>query len=383
MEMTNKKILVIDDDADIAGVVRFYLGKDFEVHHASSGEAALEILPDLKPGLILLDVVMEGMSGLDVCERIKSTRCGKMRKVVLLTGKNELEDRLIGYKKGADDYLIKPFNGEELKAKVNVFLKLFNLELSLQNDNDDLKTVIDERSNQLLRSEKLTYLGLNTAEIVHNLKNPLAIIHHLARNYEKGNIPENFSPVLNEQIDKCFDIIKTVMKNTRSAPEDSFQLINLNDLVQKELEFLRISSRFKDEIDIELNLESQTHVHGNPYHYQQIVGNLLKNAAEAMVGREDQRIKITTKDQDTCVLLEVEDSGEGIDSENLEKIFDSNFSTKFDEEDPLAGSGLGLAYCKKILAFYGGIIKVRSEKGVGTTFALKFWSDLGKNNKVS
>ena len=124
-EKKNTTILIVDDDPVIRGLIKsVFLNKDFNVVEADSGEMALEILPDVMPDIILLDIIMGGMDGFEVLTHIRSNEKLKYIRIILLSSKSDINERLKGYGLGTDDYMIKPFVGNELLAKVTVFTRL-------------------------------------------------------------------------------------------------------------------------------------------------------------------------------------------------------------------------------------------------------------------
>ena len=119
-----KRILIVDDDPINVDVLLEILEGENELAVAESGEEALKTIPRFKPDLILLDIMMPGIDGYEVCRRIRSDEKYKTTKIILVSGKSMIEERLQGYEVGADDYITKPFSDDELKAKVQVFLRL-------------------------------------------------------------------------------------------------------------------------------------------------------------------------------------------------------------------------------------------------------------------
>ncbi len=123
--MTTAHLLMIEDDARLAAMVQEYLGQSgFEVTHAADGESGLEQLPLVQPELVILDLMLPGIDGLEVCRRIRSLSTSQARvPVLMLTAKGDPMDRIIGLELGADDYLPKPFEPRELLARVRAVLR--------------------------------------------------------------------------------------------------------------------------------------------------------------------------------------------------------------------------------------------------------------------
>ena len=121
--MSKKKILAVDDDPDILDIIKLALEDDYNVVVAHDGEQAIEEVYKQSPDLVLLDYVMPKMNGLEVCRRLKNDILLRHMPVVMLTGKGELKDKVTGLGAGADDYIVKPFEPEELLARINTIIR--------------------------------------------------------------------------------------------------------------------------------------------------------------------------------------------------------------------------------------------------------------------
>lgn len=117
----SQKVLVVEDDNNIAELLRLYLQKDgFEVSHAADGGKAVEMAKEIQPDLVLLDIMLPVMDGWQVCRELRKTM--KMP-IIMLTAKGETEDKVSGLEMGADDYIVKPFEVKELLARVHAVLR--------------------------------------------------------------------------------------------------------------------------------------------------------------------------------------------------------------------------------------------------------------------
>ena len=136
--MTQKKrILIVDDDNNIANLISLYLTKEcFDTQIASDGESALEMFETYNPNLILLDIMLPGKDGYDVCREIRSK---SKVPIILLSAKTEVFDKVLGLELGADDYIIKPFDSKELVARVKAVLRRFTEETPQVAKADDSK----------------------------------------------------------------------------------------------------------------------------------------------------------------------------------------------------------------------------------------------------
>ena len=121
------RILVVDDEkGNIEIINRVFANDDYDMEFVQNGEEALQCVSDFDPDVVILDIVMPGIGGYDVCRQFKSDSKTSRIMVLLLSGKSTLEDRLKGYEVRADDYIVKPYDPEELRAKVQILLRLKN-----------------------------------------------------------------------------------------------------------------------------------------------------------------------------------------------------------------------------------------------------------------
>ncbi|MFQ5501953.1 MAG: response regulator [Phycisphaerae bacterium] len=122
------KILAVDDSPTNVAVMQEMLGEEYTLKTAASGEEALEIANDFRPDITLLDIMMPGIDGYEVCRRMRATPSLRQTKIIMVSAKALVSERLEGYAAGADDYITKPFAEDELQAKIRVYLRLKNVE---------------------------------------------------------------------------------------------------------------------------------------------------------------------------------------------------------------------------------------------------------------
>ena len=190
-------ILVVDDDKKLTLLVRGFLEKEkYQVAEAYSGRMALDAIKEAKPDLIILDIMMPEMDGIEACKRIKADKDTKMIPVIMLTSMSNVKDKVQGLNAGANDYITKPFNPEELIARVKAQLRIKFLE------------------NELLRKEEVeavVKMGIATA---HEINNPLTvIIGNLELLFiKKENLSEEDSTNLNSILESAMRIKEIVSK---------------------------------------------------------------------------------------------------------------------------------------------------------------------------
>jgi DNA-binding response OmpR family regulator len=145
------KILIVDDDPMNLEIIEEILGDLYILKCAQSGEEAILEAYKFKPDLILLDIMMSGMDGYEVCRQIKNNNKLSLTKIILVSAKQMLEDRLEGYASGADDYISKPFDPEELRAKIKVFLRLKSVE-EVERTKSDLISIFSHETRTPLHT---------------------------------------------------------------------------------------------------------------------------------------------------------------------------------------------------------------------------------------
>lgn len=121
---SSKRILIVDDDPTVLRLLRRLLFEDYSLAEAASGEEALAILPDFKPDLIMLDIMLPGMDGYETCRRIRAHPVGHGVQIIVVSGKSSHEEHLLAYAAGADDYVVKPFDPHELRSRVRLHFRL-------------------------------------------------------------------------------------------------------------------------------------------------------------------------------------------------------------------------------------------------------------------
>ena len=376
------KILIVDDEPKNLRILKIHFEDAYELRDASSGEQALEILQSFIPAVVLLDIMMPGIDGYEVTRRIRANPRLAATKVILVSGKAMIDDKLDGYSSGANDYITKPFNGDELKAKLDTFIKMYDMEMQLRQQNASLEGQVELRSQQIIKSERMAFIGTHTSDIVHNLKNPLTILKmHLYK--LESQIPDNESvKKMNAAVERILQIIKDVLSTNVEVREET-QTIDINKLIKEELDFMQLGMTSNSQIKKEVCLAATRPVQISLGHLHQIIGNIIKNAVEALLGTDNGQIRITTEDQGESVLLTIQDNGQGIAPENIQRVFDPLFTTKTGDNNGPKGNGLGLPYCKKTIQSYGGSIDIQSKLGEGTKVSIRFPAFLSQINQTA
>lgn len=369
----NSNVLIIEDDPKAVRVIERILYSSYCVKSTPNADKVFEILAHWQPAVILLDIVMPGMNGLDLCRKIKSDKRNNLIKIILVSGRVLAEDRLEGYAVGADDYLTKPFVHEELEAKVKVFANLYNAEFNLRSLNANLEKEVLLKTQEIIKSEKMAAIGMQAAEIVHDLMNPLAGIKGCAE-LLKREYPDNRRvSLLIKASDNLIEVIQGILEETRKVSRVSEQ--DLVGILSEEAEKLCGEVYSSLEITVTSKFQEPVALTGVEAHFRQIFANLLKNAIDAMVDTPKKELRLGSYREGGFHVISINDNGSGISQDNIKKIFNPLFSTKSNSTDEVtgsSGSGLGLSSCKRMVEAYQGSIEVQSEAGKGTTFFIKF-----------
>lgn len=167
MSQNKRRILIVDDSPINVDILTELLEDQYELVSAASGEECLSILPQFAPDIVLLDIMMPGIDGYEACRRIKASPVGPFTQVILVSGKGSTQERLEGYQAGADDYIVKPFDHDELLAKLRVQLrlrtaveKLWHANAQVRAFNEQLEQMVEARTAEVVATRDLLIFSL-------------------------------------------------------------------------------------------------------------------------------------------------------------------------------------------------------------------------------
>ncbi len=352
---TNTNILVVDDTPENLRLLMGILAEqDYRVRPVPSGTRALSTVQIELPDLILLDIKMPDMSGYEVCEQLKADERTRDIPVIFLSALNKVEDKVKGFEVGGVDYITKPFQVQEVLARVKTHLTLQQMRKALEKKNVEFEAV-----NKELRDFAYS--------VSHDLKAPLRginqLVHRLVQDYadafdEKG---KEMTELLCNRVKRMGNLIDGILEYSRAGRiEEKHEQIDLNTLVNDVLEMIAPPESMQ--IAVENDLPT---VVGDRTRLEQVFQNLFSNAVKFM-DKPAGTITIGCADEGSYWTFSVTDNGPGIDEQDHEKIFQI-FQTLTPREKH-ENTGVGLAIVKKIVALYGGEIWVESAVGKGSTF---------------
>ena len=358
------KLLVVDDVQTNVLLLKALLGKEGHgILVANNGQEALEVIRNENPDLILLDVMMPGMDGFEVAERLKSEEFRCEIPIIFLTALDDTQSIVNGFKLGVGDFISKPFRKEELMVRIKHQLSLVAARRIIEEKNEELRKTIAGRDKMY-------------SVIAHDLRSPMAsmkmLLNTIMMSVEKDKIDPDIFDMLemsNKTSEEVFSLLDNLLKWTKS------QLGKLTVIPQK----LDISGLADGVVEVMNSVAEVKHIklirtdHESFFVYvdiemiKSILRNLISNAVK--FSNPDSEIKVGIKAEDGKVIVSVTDSGKGIKKEDQHKLLkDSTHFTTYGTNSE-EGSGLGLLLCRDFARKNGGELWFESEENLGSVFS--------------
>ena len=367
-------ILLVDDEPDIRDVLEIYLTDlGYSVHSAGNGEAALKTFHRVVPAIVLTDIKMPGMDGIELLRRIKTD--APDTEVIMITGHGDMALAIDSLKLEATDFITKPINDDLLAVALHRAEERIAMRQQLKAYTENLEHIAEEKTRQLLEVENLAAVGRAASELAHTIKNIAGALKGGIYVVQRGIETDNRAylkrgwGMVEGNIDKIKNLAMDLLDFGKSG-NLSFRPDTPLRPVNEALELLGgraaengITLKTKvpqDLVPIPIDSESL---------YRCMV-NLIQNAIEAFqeesARAEGREIVVEVRPSpEGGVTYWVRDNGPGIDAENQQHIFKGFFSTK-----GTAGTGIGLMMTKRVIERHGGRIDLRSGRGAGTCFTL-------------
>lgn len=375
--MKDVRLLLVDDEVDFRQTLANRLRKrGLTPEQAGNGEECLSILEQKSMDVVVLDVKMPGITGIEVLEHIKKKY--PKTEVILLTGHASTLDGVEGIKSGAFDYLTKPIEVEHLLGKIKQAGEKISRAENIRQWEEKLREVEfrAKMAQQMMATERLASLGTLATGVAHEINNPLAIIKEsagymrlLLKREELVEMPrkQNFELALTKIEGGVERARRITHQLLGAARKDDCVLseVNLGELVNDAVQLVYREAANKDIEIIQKTDLSLNAIWSYSYQLRQVLINLLTNAIHAT--DSGGRITISLESVGDEAALTVRDTGEGISRENLERIFEPFFTTKAPDE----GTGLGLFVTRGIIEKLGGAINVESRIGHGSSFCVR------------
>ena len=393
------RILVADDDVCARRLVSTMLERwGHDVVQTVDGDEAWNALqqPDA-PRLAILDWMMPGLTGIELCERIREHGGSRYTYVILFTAKDEEDDISKGFSVGVDDFLSKRFNRTHLMQRLTVAARVLAYSDEVARGKERLERyaarmeeLAEDRARQLVHADRMATIGVLSAGVAHEINNPTTFISgnvQILRDCwpaisdrveasltDSGDEDSRLRFVLDEVpkihagiaagVERIAKIVNG-LKSYAHPGSDTTEPIDVNACVSQSLELC--ANRLKNEIEVEKHLADKLPVvMGDGQQIDQVLVNLIVNSADAMSSTSGGKLRIETAADDSGIRITIEDDGPGLPPEVIEQIWKPFFTTK----EPGKGTGLGLSIIEGIVQSHGGTINAENRAGGGARFII-------------
>ncbi|RKZ76593.1 MAG: hypothetical protein DRR19_28545, partial [Candidatus Parabeggiatoa sp. nov. 1] len=402
-------LLIIDDTPDsVRLLLNFLSERDFKVLIASDGQDGIETAMLAQPDLILLDVIMPGMDGFEVCKQLKFHEKTKDIPIIFMTVRTETINKVKGFELGAADYITKPFEHEEVLARVNTQVKLHKLQLqlaqqkqqlfeqnqqlqeeincrkqvevSLQTERNALAERTDDLSKAIAKLARAARLKDEfLANMSHELRSPLNAILGISEIFqEQGYDPLNnkqrkFMRTLGDSGRHLLALITDILDLAKiEADKITLQIdtVSVNEVCQMSLSMIK-EMAYKKQIQIATTLDYAVDtIQADVRRLKQIIINLLNNAIKFTPKGGSIKLVVNSDAEHGVVDFTVQDTGIGIAEKNLKHLFEPFVQLDGSLNRAQEGTGLGLSLVYRFTEMHGGSVSVESEVGQGSCFTV-------------
>ncbi len=354
-------LLLVEDNPQILQVLAYVLKDFYNLSFAKDGAEGVEKIKTHKPDLVISDIMMPRMNGYELIRAVRDDPDLKTTPIILLTSKADLESKLRGFREGADEYLSKPFNNQEVLTRVKSLIEKRRMEV------------------EFIHAEKMISLGQLVAGVAHEINNPIAYAKSAAQKVsriydkvEKGELSlEAAKQYLTENAKEILDGIERVATITaalKGLVRQGAQGFTSNDIHHGLDSSLAIArGNQKTAIRFHKDYALGEKLVCNMNQLNQVFLNLLQNAANALEAQGSGDVWIRTYRDGEHAVVAIRDSGPGIPENVQNRIFDPFFTTK----DVGQGMGLGLYISRKIVDEHGGTLSLASIPGQGAEFSIR------------
>lgn len=408
VEAHDRRVLIVDDEESVRNLFTEYLSQSYSCAKAADAQEALEFLSREPFALVLTDIQMPGLGGIELLRKI--TELYVDTAVIIVSGIDRTQRVIDAIRVGASDYIIKPCELDVLAVRIELALERRTLLRNARKYKRDLeirntelarrKAELERLQAQITQTEKMASLGQLAAGVAHELNNPAGFIYsnidvlknyvarlkrylsalddtplppdtaarisELKKEIDYVNIVADLSSILSDchiGAERIRDVVQNLRLFSR-LDEADFKRVGLNEGIESAVRLLSLYYR-NGRITLRQDYGEIPQVNCYAALLNQVWMNLLMNAAQA-IGESAGEVRIKTRCEGETVIVSFSDTGSGIAPEHLKKIFDPFFTTKAVGE----GTGLGLSISHSIIERHGGKIDVESIPGKGTTFTI-------------
>jgi signal transduction histidine kinase len=378
---TSPLILYVDDEAANRVVFESAFSDRFHIRSVSSAQAALDVLSEHVPAVVVSDQRMPGMSGTELLSLVRDRSPDSMR--VILTAYSDPESMLEAINKGeVSRYLVKPWSKAEMVAVLNSSIETFQLKVQSR-----------ELSLQMYDAQRFSMIGLLSATLAHDMTSPLsAIVSNLERLAVHGNTLVGMQarltsagvsdwteaerdaadelPVIAKEVRQSADYLTGLVQSVRAgARANKGDLADPRVVLEMAATLARgVATERGGKLLVAEPASNLPRVKLSTMELMQVLVNLLTNAAQALHRKlPERRVQTSAAEKDDGIEFVIADTGPGMTPEQVERAGRVRFTTKPDGQ----GTGLGLTICRQLVEQAGGKFTLKSELGNGTT--VTFW----------
>jgi len=361
-EEQQSSVLIVDDNTKNLKVLADILrDKKYKVAMVKDGRSALDFIARKKPDIVLLDIMMPGMNGFEVCRQIKAEPSVKDIPVIFISALSDSADKVKAFEAGGVDYITKPFRKEEIFARVNIHLKLKHAREELL------------QSNELLRSANATKDRLFSV-IAHDLRSPLASLSQtldMMVTHSELFDEDRRTAFMNElraSAGRICMLLEDLLYWARSQQGETVcrpSVLDIAQLVERSVRLLSSAAEAKS-IRLYSEIKAPVTVFADADMVMTVIRNLISNALKFTP--ESGEIRISAVSDGKTAEISVSDTGVGISKENINRLFrsDETFSTSGTRNEK--GVGFGLMLCKEFAEKNRGSLRAESTEGTGSVF---------------
>ncbi|NQU06915.1 MAG: hybrid sensor histidine kinase/response regulator [Candidatus Abyssubacteria bacterium] len=378
------RILIVEDDPVNVELMRAQLhGEGYSVDSVSDGGKALAKVSEEMPDLVLLDIMLPGKNGFEICKEMKGTTATRSIPVIMVTSLDDMESRVKGISAGADDFLTRPVDRSELVARVKSMLRIRRLYEELARESQSVREsgeklqlqqrVLKSMSAQLMHASHLKYEFI--VNMSHALRTPLNVIIGFSEmlqdrlvgelNEKQAKYVENVSGSGRELQRLITNIVDVFKIDTGKVPLETTEFLLENAIDAVLAEFGPVAREKNIKVSLQVAPEV-SRICADPQKLSTIMDGLLSNAFKFT--QEGGRIDICADLREDHTRICVADTGPSLSLEDCENVFKEFYKVPDPAVSAWSGSGLGLAIVKKLVLMHGGDIWAESEEGTGAKF---------------
>jgi signal transduction histidine kinase len=367
-------ILVIDDERGPRESLRILLKHRYCVLCADNVDAGLDLLRQSQPDAVIMDIRMPGKTGLEGLAELR--RVDPCVSVIMLTGFGTLETAQEAIRLGANDYVCKPFDTVEMEQVIIRNVQRTRLERTHRNAERELAKLNRQLLEELDRKQSMAELGQKSAELVHDLRNPLTVVmgsvemlsDQLAQSRERLGTQwpetEAYLEMIQKSVNRCKELADLWLSLGKRDPQ-RMKPMHVRRLVEDVLQSVSpVASTQGVRIEMDMD-DTDGEIAVDSIQMLRALHNVLTNAIEAVTSKQGV-IRVSCRRQENRVEIRVEDNGCGISEEDASRVFEPYYTTK-----KLTGTGLGLFITKKVVEDHHGSIELKSTPEVGTAICIQ------------